>query len=201
MSNTSAISAARPEPTRAYAQAVTSFVPSAMPIEDPAPAIEREWIATTGIGGDSGRAIASEPARRFHGPLLALDPPLGRTVLAARLDDSVSFADNPVPLFADQSGDAQSPVEPGGFRHLTRFPLEGKRLEWSYRIDSAVLERPTGSGVMMNLAEDANDQARRHQAVPRRRRGRPTRPRLGASHQTGCTGLVATLLQDQGEEQ
>jgi hypothetical protein len=113
----------------------------------------------------------------FRGPLLALDPPLGRTVLAARLGDSVCFADNLVPLFADQAGDAQSPVEPGGFRHLDRFPLDGKRPEWPYRIDSAVLERPTGSGVMMNLAGAAGDRLAHDSAPATRRAGRDSLPR------------------------
>ena len=150
-----------------------------MPIADPSPVIEREWIVTNGIGAYSSGTIAGVLTRRYHGLLVAaLDPPLGRTVLVAKLDDSISFGEDPVPLFANQWGDAQTPP---------------------------------------------------HQAVPRRRRGRSTRPRLrrsvpgrselertvlfyeycsgdiaaglGASHQTGWTGLVGTLLQDQGEEQ
>ena len=113
-----------------------------MPIADPSPVIEREWIVTNGIGGYSSGTIAGVLTRRYHGLLVAaLDPPLGGTVLVAKLDDSISFGEDPVPLFANQWGDARAPVEPNGFRHLTRFHLEGTTPVWSYEIDSAVLEK------------------------------------------------------------
>jgi len=113
-----------------------------MPVADPSPVIEREWIVTNGMGGYSSGTIAGVLTRRYHGLLVAaLDPPLGRTVLVAKIDDSVSFDGDPVPLFANQWADAQNPVEPNGFRHLTRFHLEGTTPVWSYEIDGAVLEK------------------------------------------------------------
>ena len=183
----------RPAPAGVYAQAVISYVPSAMPIADPSPVIEREWIVTNGIGRYSSGTIAGVLTRRYHGLLVAgLDPPLGRTVLVAKLDDSISFGEDPVPLFTNQWGDAQTPVAPDGFRHLTRFHLEGKTpvcrrrgrstRTWRYRSvpGRSELERPRS--VLRVLL--------------RRHRGWTWR-----QPPDGLTGLVATLPQDQGEEQ
>ncbi len=48
-----------------------------------------EWLSTNGIGGFASGTIAGLLARRYHGLLVAaLTPPLGRTLLVAKLDDS-----------------------------------------------------------------------------------------------------------------
>ena len=119
-----------------------SYVASALPIADPSPVIEREWIVTNGIGGYSSGSIAGVLTRRYHGLLVAaLDPPLGRTVLVSKIDDTVSLGEDPVPLFANQWGDALAPIEPDGFRHLAGFHLEGTTPVWSYEIAGAELEK------------------------------------------------------------
>ena len=119
-----------------------SFVPSVNPVVDPSPVIDREWIVTNGIGGYASGTVAGVLTRRYHGLLVAaLDPPLGRTVLVAKIDDSVSFGGDLIPLFANQWGDGRAPIEPEGFRHLARFHLEGTTPVWSYEIDGALLEK------------------------------------------------------------
>jgi glycogen debranching enzyme len=50
----------------------------------------REWLCTNGIGGFASGTAAGLLTRRYHGLLVAaLQPPLGRTVLVAKLDEAV----------------------------------------------------------------------------------------------------------------
>lgn len=119
-----------------------SFRPPKDFVADPFPVIDREWIVTNGIGGYASGTIAGVLTRRYHGLLVAaLDPPLGRTVLVAKIDDSVSFGKDLIPLFSNQWSEESSPIEPEGFRHLARFHLKGTTPVWSYEIDGALLEK------------------------------------------------------------
>ncbi|MEA3501276.1 MAG: amylo-alpha-1,6-glucosidase [Actinomycetota bacterium] len=119
-----------------------SFVPSDDVAADPSSVIDREWIATNGVGGYASGTIAGVLTRRYHGLLVAaLDPPLGRTVLVTKIDESASFGGEQTPLFANHWRDGISPVEPDGFRHLTRFHLDGATPVWSYGIDAAIIEK------------------------------------------------------------
>ena len=119
-----------------------SFLPPEDLVADPSPVIDREWIVTNGIGGYASGTIGGVLTRRYHGLLVAaLDPPLGRTVLVAKLDDSVSFGPDPVPLFSNQWSERSSPIGTEGFRHLNSFDLEGMTPVWSYGIDGALLEK------------------------------------------------------------
>jgi len=108
--------------------------------------------------------------------------------------------------------------------------IEALREIHGYYGEDLRVEMPTGSGVMMNLDQVANDLSRRLTGLflPDATGRRPTHGNggryrddpnwrdlvllyecfdgdsgagLGASHQTGWMGLVATLLQDQGEGQ
>ena len=52
----------------------------------------REWLVTNGIGGFASGTVAGLNTRRYHGLLLAaLNPPLGRTMILARLDEQVTL--------------------------------------------------------------------------------------------------------------
>ena len=119
-----------------------SFAPPEDLVADPSPSISREWIVTNGIGGYSSGTVAGVLTRRYHGLLVAaLDPPLGRTVLVTKIDDSVSFGGEQTPLFANDWHDGKSPVESEGLRYLTRFHLEGATPVWSYGVDGAIIEK------------------------------------------------------------
>lgn len=51
---------------------------------------EREWLCTNGIGGFASGTVAGLLTRRYHGLLVAaLNLPLGRALLAAKLDETV----------------------------------------------------------------------------------------------------------------
>ena len=94
-------------------------------------AIAREWLVTNGIGGYASGTVASSQTRRYHGLLVAaLNPPLGRTVLLSRLDETIAYGGQSYPLFTNQWNHADAPLEPPGFHHLERFRLEGTTPIW-----------------------------------------------------------------------
>ncbi len=100
----------------------------------------REWLVTNGIGGYACGTIAGLLTRRYHGLLIAaLDPPLGRTLLLAKLDETVSYEGHDYPLFANRW--AAGGVEPAGFRYLERFHLEGTTPVWTFACADALLEK------------------------------------------------------------
>ncbi|MBX7233173.1 MAG: amylo-alpha-1,6-glucosidase [Caldilineales bacterium] len=100
----------------------------------------REWLATNGIGGYASGTVAGLPARRYHGLLVAaLQPPLGRTVLLSKLDETATYLGRAYPLFANRW--AGGAVEPAGYQHLERFRLEGTTPVWSFACADALLEK------------------------------------------------------------
>jgi len=55
-------------------------------------AADREWLVTNGIGGYASGTVAGLLTRRYHGLLIAaLKPPLGRTLLLTRLDETATY--------------------------------------------------------------------------------------------------------------
>ncbi len=60
----------------------------------------REWLVTNGIGGYAMGMIAGTLSRRYHGLLVAaLHPPLGRTLLVTKLDETVHYDGKDYPIF------------------------------------------------------------------------------------------------------
>ena len=101
---------------------------------------KREWLVTNGIGGYASGTIAGLLTRRYHGLLVAaLQPPLGRTLLLTKLDETAIYDDHAYPLFANRWASGQ--VEPAGFHHLERFHLEGTTPVWTFAGADALLEK------------------------------------------------------------
>jgi predicted glycogen debranching enzyme len=100
----------------------------------------REWLVTNGMGGFAMGTIAGLLTRRYHGLLIAsLKPPLGRTLLLAKLDETATYDGRAYPLFANRWVDGTE--EPNGFNYLERFHLEGTTPVWTYACADAVLEK------------------------------------------------------------
>lgn len=107
----------------------------------------REWLVTNGIGGYASGTIAGVLTRCYHGILIAaLDPPLGRTLLVTKLDDTVLYGDptgtnSPAhyPLHTNRWADGA--IGPHGYRHIERFSLEGSVPVWRYACADALLEK------------------------------------------------------------
>ena len=109
-------------------------------------ASHREWLVTNGIGGFAMGTIAGVLTRRYHGLLVAaLQPPLGRTLLLTKIDETVEYLGHYCPLYVNRwfgdEDDAKRLEEPHGHYHLERFRLEGTTPHWTYAIADAVLEK------------------------------------------------------------
>jgi predicted glycogen debranching enzyme len=100
----------------------------------------REWLVTNGMGGYASGTIAGLLTRRYHGLLVAaLKPPLGRTLMLTKLDDTVLYGDRFYPLHTNRwSGGT---VSSHGYRHIERFFLEGTVPVWRYACADAILEK------------------------------------------------------------
>jgi len=107
---------------------------------DLAVAESREWLCTNGIGGFASGTIAGMLTRRYHGLLVAaLKPPLGRTVLVPKVDESVEYRGMARALSTNRWADGT--VEPHGYRDIERFRLDGTTPVWTYAIADARLEK------------------------------------------------------------
>jgi len=107
---------------------------------DVATAEAREWLVTNGCGGYASGTVAGILTRRYHGLLMAaLKPPLDRTLLLAKLDETVTYDDKPYPLFANRWGTGV--VEPPGNSYLESFHLDGTIPVWHFAIADARLEK------------------------------------------------------------
>ena len=106
----------------------------------PSPAGRREWLVTNGLGGYAAGTVGGPRTRCYHGLLVAaLDPPLGRTLLASHLDETVRYDGRDYALAAHRWADGT--VDPRGFVHLDRFHLEGTVPTWTYACGDALLEK------------------------------------------------------------
>ncbi|MEW6683374.1 MAG: amylo-alpha-1,6-glucosidase [Nitrospirota bacterium] len=100
----------------------------------------REWLVTNGIGGYASGAVAGLLTRRYHGLLVAaLNPPLGRTLVVAKLDETAEYDGRRYPLFANRWADGT--IDPHGYRHIERFFLDGLVPVWRFAVGDAVLEK------------------------------------------------------------
>ncbi len=103
-------------------------------------AARHEWLITNGIGGYASGTVAGMLTRRYHGLLIgALKPPLGRTLLVAKLEPTVTYTGREYPLDANEWAGAD--IESEATRHLERFHLEGPTPVWTFACGDALLER------------------------------------------------------------
>ena len=114
-----------------------------------------EWLVTNGLGGYAMGTVAGTLARSYHGLLVAAmsppdspgNPPAARTLLLAKLDETVAYRRETFPLHSNRRADhsgaraGESWITPGGYRWLERFRLEGSTPIWSYAFADALLEK------------------------------------------------------------
>lgn len=106
----------------------------------------REWLVTNGIGGFAMGTIAGILTRRYHGLLIAaLKPPLGRTLMLTKLDETVEYLGEYYPLHTNRwfgdSEDSPGLDEPFGHYNIERFHLEGTTPVWTFACADAVIEK------------------------------------------------------------
>jgi predicted glycogen debranching enzyme len=103
-------------------------------------AFAREWLVTNGLGGYASSSIAGANTRRYHGLLVAaLDPPLRRTVLLAKVGEEVE-----VDEFAYRLGTNEyesGTIHPDGYLYLERVELDGMIPTFFYRTPTFLLTK------------------------------------------------------------
>ena len=102
---------------------------------DLAAAERREWLCTNGVGGFASGTVAGLLGRRYHGLLVAaLEPPLGRTLLVATVDETVAYDGLERQLSTNRWADGT--IAPCGYREIERFALDGTTPVWTSAVES-----------------------------------------------------------------
>lgn len=100
----------------------------------------REWLITNGIGGYGAGTVSGLLTRRYHGLMIAaLKPPLNRTLLLTKLDETVSYDNQFFPIYTNRWADGK--VNPEGFKHIEQFRLDGTIPVWNFACGDALLEK------------------------------------------------------------
>lgn len=100
----------------------------------------REWLVTNGIGGYAAGTVAGLLTRRYHGLLIAaLEPPLGRTLMATKFEEVIHYHQQVYALSTDRW--ANGTVDPQGYRYIEHFALQGTVPTWRYACGDALLEK------------------------------------------------------------
>ncbi|HET6275924.1 MAG TPA: amylo-alpha-1,6-glucosidase [Candidatus Cybelea sp.] len=101
---------------------------------------QREWLVTNGLGGYASGTIAGTLTRRYHGLLVAaLKPPLERTLLVTKFDETATYRGESYALATNRWKDEH--LAPRGFELIERFYLDGSTPVWEYALADALLEK------------------------------------------------------------
>ncbi len=107
-----------------------------------------EWLVTNGRGGYATTAVNQMLTRRYHGLLVAaVEPPIERYVLLAKLDATVTIGGLTYELATNDYAEA---VHPAGFKLLESFTPRPFPT-WRWRTGDALIEQT----LCMKLGEDA----------------------------------------------
>jgi predicted glycogen debranching enzyme len=83
----------------------------------------KEWLLTNGLGGYSSSTITGMNTRRYHGLLVAATtPPVGRTVLLSKLEETLVVDGERLDLSTNLYGG--DTVHPHGYQYLHEFSLD-----------------------------------------------------------------------------
>ncbi|MBI3976583.1 MAG: glycogen debranching enzyme family protein [Chloroflexi bacterium] len=103
-------------------------------------ALRFEWLVTNGLGGYASGTVLGVDTRRYHGLLMAaLQPPVGRTLLLARLHVELRAGDDHYALHTAEYHDGT--VAPAGYLFLEAFLLDGTLPVWRYRCRDVEIEK------------------------------------------------------------
>jgi predicted glycogen debranching enzyme len=100
----------------------------------------REWLITNGIGGYGSGTIAGILTRNYHGLLVAaLQPPVARTLLLTKLEETVSYNGQAYELAANRWVD--NAIAPQGYLQIESFRLEGTTPVWNFAFADGLLSK------------------------------------------------------------
>src|SRR3972149_11500381 len=99
----------------------------------------REWYIANGAGGYAAGTIAGTLTRRYHGLLIApLKKPLGRFLVFAKADASLTDGRSAWPLFSNRWGGGA--LQPAGHLNIESFRLEGRMPVWTFAFNDIKVE-------------------------------------------------------------
>ncbi|MEA2787088.1 MAG: hypothetical protein QOF71_3192, partial [Candidatus Eremiobacteraeota bacterium] len=99
----------------------------------------REWLLTNGRGGYAMGTVAGTLTRRYHGLLIAaMDPPVTRRLVVARLDFDVEYDGRTYELSTNRW--RSGAIAPQGWRFIESFALEDGLPAWRYALGDALLD-------------------------------------------------------------
>ena len=100
----------------------------------------REWLVTNGRGSYGSGTVGNLLTRGYHGLLVAaLAPPVGRTLMLAKLDETITYRGVQYDLFTNRwRGGA---VAPAGHVYIESFGLEGTVPAWRFGFADAIVEK------------------------------------------------------------
>jgi len=102
--------------------------------------LSREWLVTNGLGGYAMGTVAGVNTRRYHGLLVAaMAPPAERTVLVAKVDETIQVERRRFELGTNEYQGGT--LVPQGYQWLAGFSLSGTLPTWTYRAGGATLEK------------------------------------------------------------
>lgn len=102
----------------------------------------REWLVTNGIGGFASGTLAGSLSRTYHGYLVAaLEPPLGRTVLVGKVDETITIGDESYRLYTDRWSERPNQPDIEGVQYLDSFHLDGSAAVWVFDVEGTRLEK------------------------------------------------------------
>jgi predicted glycogen debranching enzyme len=100
--------------------------------------LQREWLATNGLGGYASGTISGAVRWRYHGLLIAALPaPFGRRVMLNHLTESLVVDGHRFRV----GGEEQDTSSNGSPQAVAEFRLENGLPIWRYEFDSLVLEK------------------------------------------------------------
>ncbi len=100
-----------------------------------------EWLETNGAGGFAMGTVAGVNTRRYHGLLVAaLQPPVDRHLLLARLEEAVQADKDGNPRAELATNQYPGAVSPEGYRRLVSFRLDPFPT-WVFDVGSAQIEK------------------------------------------------------------
>jgi predicted glycogen debranching enzyme len=101
-------------------------------------ALDREWLETNGIGGFASSTIIGLNTRRYHGLLIAAtQPPVGRMLLLAKLEETVVLGGRRFDLSANRYPGV---VQPQGYEYLKEFRLDPFPV-FVYQVEAIEIEK------------------------------------------------------------
>jgi predicted glycogen debranching enzyme len=105
-----------------------------------------EWLETNGLGGYASGTVSGAHSRKYHGLLVAaLHPPVGRTVLLSKLDETIVVKNgNAINRYELGTNQYPGAIHPNGYIYLTGFERDIFPT-FVYNAGGVVLKKTIGS--------------------------------------------------------